>query len=102
MWNDTGSKINSSLIYGVSKAAIIHLTKYLASIVPKNIRVNCISPGGIKDMQSNLFIKRYKNSCNSKGLLDGKDISKLILFLLSEDSKYISGQNLIIDDGWTL
>ena len=68
----------------------------------KNIRVNCISPGGIRNNQSNLFITKYRKSCNSKGLLDGKDISKLILFLLSDKSKYISGQNLVIDDGWTL
>ena len=96
-------KMNSPIEYSAIKSGIIAISKYLSKYYKnKNIRVNCISPGGIKDMQSNLFIKRYKKSCNSKGLLDGKDISKLILFLLSEDSKYISGQNLIIDDGWTL
>ena len=47
-------------------------------------------------------MKKYRKSCNSKGLLDGRDISKLIVFLLSDESKYISGQNLVIDDGWTL
>ena len=57
---------------------------------------------GIKDNQSKLFTKRYRQSCNSKGLLDGEDISKLILFLLSDKSKYITGQNLVIDDGWSL
>ena len=113
--NGSGSIINVSSVDGIragqtknipytaSKGGVISITRAMAVHHGRqNIRVNCISPGGIKDMQSNLFIKRYKKSCNSKGLLDGKDISKLILFLLSEDSKYISGQNLIIDDGWTL
>ena len=66
------------------------------------IRINCVNSGGINDNQPKLFIKRYRQSCNSKGLLDGEDISKLILFLLSDKSKYITGQNLIIDDGWSL
>ena len=61
-----------------------------------------MSPGGIKDKQPKLFIKKYRKSCNLKGLLHEQDVSKLIIFLLSDESKYISGQNLAIDDGWTL
>ena len=96
-------KMNTPIEYSAIKSGIISVSKYLSKYYKnKNIRVNCISPGGIKDNQPNLFIKRYRKSCNSKGLLDGKDISKLILFLLSEQSKYISGQNLVIDDGWSL
>ena len=53
-------------------------------------------------MKTVTYYDLFRKSCNSKGLLDGEDISKLIIFLLSEESKYISGQNLIIDDGWTL
>ena len=97
------SKMSSPIEYSAIKSGIISVSRYLSKYYKnKNIRVNCVSPGGIKDNQPNLFIKRYRKSCNSKGLLDGKDISKLILFLLSDKSKYISGQNLVIDDGWTL
>ena len=89
--------------YSAIKSGIISITKYLAKYYQKkNIRVNCVSPGGIKDNQPALFIKRYKQYCNSKGMLDGSDISNLIIFLISDSSKYINGQNLIIDDGWTL
>ena len=52
--------------------------------------------------QSKIFMRRYKQSCNSKGLLSGSDVSKLIMFLISDDSSYIHGQNFIIDDGWSL
>ena len=96
-------KMITPIEYSAIKSGIISITKYLAKYYQKkNIRVNCVSPGGIKDNQPALFIKRYKQYCNSKGMLDGSDISNLIVFLISESSKYINGQNLIIDDGWTL
>ena len=95
--------MTSPIEYSAIKSGIISITKYLSKYYKnRNIRINCVSPGGIKDNQPKLFTKRYRQSCNSKGLLDGEDISKLILFLLSDKSKYITGQNLVIDDGWLL
>ena len=95
--------MTSTIEYSAIKSGIISITKYLSKYYKnKNIRINCVSPGGIKDNQPKLFTKRYRQSCNTKGLLDGEDVSKLILFLLSDKSKYITGQNLIIDDGWSL
>ena len=96
--------MHSPIEYSAIKSGIISISKYLAKYYKnKNIRINSISPGGIKDIsQPKLFIKRYKESCNSKGLLDGSDLSGLVLFLLSKQSKYITGQNLVIDDGWSL
>jgi len=95
--------MSSPIEYSAIKSGIIAVSRYLAKYYKnKNIKINCISPGGIKDKQPELFVQRYKKSCNSKGLLEGKDIAKLIMFLLSEKSKYITGQNLVIDDGWTL
>jgi NAD(P)-dependent dehydrogenase (short-subunit alcohol dehydrogenase family) len=96
--------ISSPIEYSAIKSGIISISKYLAKYYKnKNIRINSISPGGIKDTsQPKLFVKRYKESCNSKGLLDGSDLSGLVLFLLSNQSKYITGQNLVIDDGWSL
>jgi NAD(P)-dependent dehydrogenase (short-subunit alcohol dehydrogenase family) len=89
--------------YSASKSGIISITKYLAKLYGKNkIRVNCVSPGGIKENQSKFFLKRYKNSCLSKGMLDPKDINGAINFLLSENSNFVNGQNIIIDDGWSL
>jgi len=95
--------MTSPIEYSAIKSGIISITKYLSKYYKnRNIRINCVAPGGIKNDQPKLFIKRYRQSCNSKGLLDGEDISKLILFLLSDKSKYITGQNLVIDDGWSL
>ena len=93
----------SPIEYSASKAGIINMTKYLAKYFKKkNIRVNCISPGGILDNQPEAFLKKYKKDCLSKGMLDPKDLCGTLNFLLSEDSRYINGQNIIIDDGWSL
>jgi NAD(P)-dependent dehydrogenase (short-subunit alcohol dehydrogenase family) len=96
-------KMNSPIEYSAIKAGIISITKYLSKYYKKNnIRVNCVSPGGIEDNQPKIFKSRYKASCNSKGLLNPTDIVNLIIFLLSAESRYINGQNLVIDDGWSL
>lgn len=96
-------KMVSPIEYSAIKSGIISVTKYLAKYFKKkNLRINCISPGGIEDSQPILFKKRYKDSCINKGLLKPKDITGTILFLIDESSQYINGQNIIIDDGWSL
>lgn len=98
-----GTKMSSPIEYSAIKAGIISITKYLAKYVRKTkIRVNCISPGGILDSQPNSFLKAYKKSCNSKGMLNPKDVSNAILFLCDSSSEYINGQNIVVDDGWSL
>ncbi len=97
------TKMVSPIEYSIAKSGIISLTKYLAKYFKgKKIIVNCVSPGGIKSNQPLNFQRRYNKSCNSKGLLNGKDIVNAIIFLISEKSNYITGQNIVIDDGWSL
>jgi len=97
------TNMNSPIEYSAAKAGIINITKYMAKFCKgKKIRVNCISPGGILDKQPKTFIKKYKDSCLSKGLLESKDLDGIVEFLISEKSNFINGQNFIIDDGWSL
>ena len=97
------TKMVSPIEYSAIKSGIISITKYLAKYLKDDqIRVNCVSPGGIKNKQPHKFLKKYKDSCLSKGMLDASDIVGTLIFLLSDDSKYINGQNIIIDDGWSL
>jgi len=89
--------------YNVIKHSIISMTKYVAKYYKGfNIRVNCISPGGILNNQPSEFIKKYNKFALNKGMLEKEDISGTLLFLLSNLSKYINGQNIIVDDGWSL
>ena len=95
--------MSSPIEYSAAKAGIISLTRYLAKYIQnKDLRINCISPGGIFDNQPKNFIKKYKNSCLSKGLLDSKDLEGVVEFLVSNKSNFMTGQNFIIDDGWSL
>lgn len=101
--NYVGTKMTSPIEYTAIKAALIAVTKYLAKYYKGNrIRVNCISPGGILDQQPGVFLDRYRSCCNDKGMLDADDLIGSVLFLLSEQSLYLTGQNIVIDDGWSL
>lgn len=89
--------------YAVSKAAIIHLTRYLAKYMQgSGVRVNCISPGGVIDNQPAAFVERYNAQCNLKGMLDGHDIAGSIVYLCSDMAKHVTGQNIVVDDGFSL
>jgi len=98
-----GTTMTKEVEYVVSKAGIIQLTKYLAKYVKgKNIRVNCISPGGVFNNQDEKFLKGYNSMCLNKGMLASSDISGTVLYLLSDMSRYVNGQNITVDDGFTV
>jgi len=89
--------------YAVIKSALIHLNRYIVSFVnSSDFRINSVSPGGIFDNQDKKFVDQYRNFSLGKGLLDPKDICGAIIFLLSDHSQYINGQNIIVDDGFSL
>ena len=89
--------------YSVIKSGLIHLTKYMAKYFKgMNIRVNTISPGGILDNQPELFLEKYKGECLNKGMLDKSDLKGTLVYLLSDMSKFVNGQNIVVDDGFTI
>jgi NAD(P)-dependent dehydrogenase (short-subunit alcohol dehydrogenase family) len=97
-----GTEMTMPAAYSAIKGGLVNLTRYLASYFgPYNIRINCVSPGGIIDGQPDSFIENYNKKVPMKRMATPNDISPSVAFLLSEDSTYITGQNLIIDGGWT-
>lgn len=89
--------------YAAIKSGLIHLTKYMAKYFKgMNIRVNTLSPGGILDKQPEAFLEKYKEKCLNKGMLDNSDLKGTLVYLLSDMSKYVNGQNIIVDDGFSL
>jgi NAD(P)-dependent dehydrogenase (short-subunit alcohol dehydrogenase family) len=89
--------------YAAIKSALLHLVKYVTAYTKgSKFRVNCVSPGGILADQDQQFLQRYNHYCREKGMLEPKDVVGAILFLLSDDSNFICGQNIIIDDGFHL
>ncbi|MCB2385259.1 oxidoreductase [Thalassolituus alkanivorans] len=99
----SGTSMTMPVEYAAIKSAIIHLTRYMARrFKGHNIRVNAISPGGVLDGQPEEFLNAYEKNSSSKGMLSPDDLCGTLLFLLSEESRYINGQNIIVDDGFTL
>ncbi|MHB8110082.1 MAG: oxidoreductase [Syntrophorhabdaceae bacterium] len=98
-----GKKMTVSIEYAAIKSAIVHMTKYMAKYFAGcNIRVNCITPGGVLDNQPEEFLEKYNSHGLSKGMINPEDLSGTLIYLLSDQSKCVNGQNIVVDDGWTL
>jgi len=98
-----GTPLTSPAAYSAIKGGIINFSRYLASYYgEENIRINCVSPGGIFDNQNPVFVKNYEHKVPLKRMGLPDDIAPAVSFLLSEEAKYITGHNLIIDGGWTI
>jgi len=88
--------------YSAIKGGLINFTKYLASYTGKyKVRVNCVSPGGIFDNQPESFVTNYEKKVPLQRMGTPADIAPAVAFLLSDESSYITGHNLIVDGGWT-
>jgi NAD(P)-dependent dehydrogenase (short-subunit alcohol dehydrogenase family) len=89
-------------IYGASKAAVINLTKYFSCyMAPYNVRVNCISPGGIFNNQDKHFVEMYSSKVPMKRMGFEHELQSTLEYLISEKSSYLTGQNIIVDGGLT-
>lgn len=98
-----GTSMTMPVEYAAIKASIIQLTRYFAKYFKADgVRCNALSPGGILDGQPAAFLSRYAAHCQGKGMLDASDLDGALLFLLSGASKHVTGQNLVVDDGFSL
>lgn len=97
-----GTSVSPPAAYSAIKGGIINFSKFLAAQWGhKNIRVNAVSPGGIFNDQDEAFVRRYEKRVPLGRMGRSDDIAPLVSFLISKDAKYITGQNIIVDGGWT-
>jgi NAD(P)-dependent dehydrogenase (short-subunit alcohol dehydrogenase family) len=95
-----GQQINTPAVYSASKAAVIGLTKYLATYwALKGIRVNTITPGGVESGQNDVFKKKYSNRIPLQRMGKPYEMAGALLYLASDASSYVTGQNIVIDGG---
>ena len=91
--------------YGVSKAGIIQLTKYYANYLGKfGITVNTVTPGPFPslEVQNNSdFINKLCERTSLNRIGNPEDLAGAFVFLASDASNFITGQNIIVDGGWT-
>ena len=95
-----GTTMGNPAAYGVSKGGLVQLTRWLATTIAPNVRVNAISPGGVFRNQSELFRNRYIERTPLRRMATEDDFRGAIAFLASDLSSYVTGQILHVDGGW--
>ena len=96
------SGINAPAVYAAAKGGVVNLTRYLATYwANKNIRVNCLSPGGVFNQQDQGFVERYCAKTPLGRMAEKDDFKAALLFLVGPGSAYMTGANLVVDGGWT-
>lgn len=97
-----GRAINTPAIYSASKAGLWGLTKYLASYWgDKGVRVNAVTPGGIFSGQNDRFVSNYTARTMMGRMGEPHEIADAVAYLATDQSSYVTGQNLIVDGGLT-
>ncbi len=101
VYGDSG--VNSPAVYAASKAGVIQLTRYLAvHWREKNIRVNCLAPGGVFDNQGDDFVEQYCARTPLGRMAKPEDYQGAVLFMVSDAAAYMTGAVVTVDGGWTI
>ena len=95
-----GTEMGSPAAYAASKGGLIQLTRWLATTLAPDIRVNTISPGGVFRNQSRAFVQRYADRTPLGRMATEEDFCGAITYLASDLSKYVTGQDIAVDGGW--
>ena len=98
----SGTKMGNPAAYSSSKGGLIQLTKWLSSTLAPDVRVNALSPGGIWRNQPTKFVERFESKTPLGRMGTEEDLKGAIAYLASDLSAYVSGQNIVVDGGWTV
>ena len=97
-----GGAIDTPAVYAASKAAVVGLTRWLATHWAKQgIRVNCLVPGGVSSGQNSVFSDHYSQRVPMGRMAQADEMTGALLYLCSSASSYVTGQVLAVDGGWT-
>lgn len=97
-----GTKMGNPAAYSASKGGLVQLTRWMATTLAPDIRVNSISPGGLFREQPEVFVKRYSEKTPLARMATEEDLIGAVGFLSSDLSQYVTGQNLTLDGGWSI
>jgi len=104
------SGLDNPCNYGPAKAGVVQFTRWLAAyLAPDGVRVNAITPGGFYNPQfhdrvdyEDVFVANYRHKTPLGRMGNETDLKGAVVFLASAASEYVTGQNLVVDGGWTI
>ena len=98
----TGLNMFNPSAYAASKGGIVQFTKWCATVLAPEVRCNAITPGGIFRNQAKEFLERYESRTPLKRMAHEDDFIGATIFLASDLSKYVTGQNIVVDGGFSV
>ena len=96
-----GTAMANPAAYPASKGGLSQLTRWLATTLAPRVRVNAVSPGGIRRDQPDAFVERYVARTPLGRMATEDDVVGAVIFLAGDLSSYVTGQDLVVDGGWT-
>lgn len=96
-----GTAMGNPAAYAVSKGGVLQMTRWLSTVLAPAVRVNCITPGGIARSQPEAFVERYKRRTPLGRMGREEDFKGAIAYFASDLSAWVTGENLMVDGGWT-
>ena len=96
-----GTKMGNPAAYAASKGGLLQFTRWLATVMAPHVRANMITPGGVERGQSDTFRQRYLKRTPLGRMATEEDFKGAAAYLASDLSAYVTGQNIIVDGGWT-
>lgn len=97
-----GTAMGNPAAYAASKGGLVQMTRWLSSVLAPEVRVNCISPGGIARGQPAAFAQRYIARTPMRRMGAEEDFKGAVAFFASDLSAWVTGENLMVDGGWTV
>ena len=97
-----GTSMGNPAAYAASKGGLLQLTRWLATVLAPEVRVNAVTPGGVCRNQAESFTTRYVARTPLKRMATEEDLKGAVAYLASDLSSYVTGHNLVVDGGWTI
>ena len=97
-----GTSMGNPAAYAASKGGLIQMTRWLSTTLAPEVRVNCIAPGGIYSGQQRDFVTKYNEKVPLNRMANPEDVAGALVFLVSGLAKYVTGQVIVVDGGWSV
>jgi len=97
-----GTEMGNPAAYAMSKGGLVQLSRWMATVLAPDIRVNCICLGGVFRNQPDIFVERYVARTPLGRMATEEDFIGAFAFLASNLSRYVTGQVLMVDGGWSI